>query len=243
MADEQHVVDTDSVNEERSDSEGVYSDIGWEERIHPEEREKLWTDEQLRSVVEDVLEIAQRGGKSKEHVALQSKVNEASGSQAMNTQTVSKPLNELSNQELEAWKAKLIERQNIERSEKLREVDSVEKETVPLAQEHSPRARDREDGVTRYRSTDDTRLQERLGVYMRNSKNTGRGTKSTRKRERSPSRELQESNRADMNTSIRPANLWYRDLSHMYGKTANHKLRAHVLRTGVLMVKQLTIDG
>jgi hypothetical protein len=48
MADEQQIVDTDSVNEERSDSEGVYSDIGWEERIRPEEREKLWTDEQLR---------------------------------------------------------------------------------------------------------------------------------------------------------------------------------------------------
>jgi hypothetical protein len=75
-----------------------------------------------------VLDIAQREGKSKQHVALQSKANEASGSQAVDTQPVSRQLNELSNQELEDWKAKLIEKQDLEKSEKLKGLDLIKKQ-------------------------------------------------------------------------------------------------------------------
>jgi transposase InsO family protein len=204
MADRQHVVDAVSVNEE-----GSNSDISDEASISLEEREKLWTDKQLRSVVEDVLVIAQ-----------------------WNTQTADKPSKGLTNQELEAWKAKLVERQSREKSE-----DLVDSETEQIAQEHSPRARDRAGSAMRYRNNEDTQLQARLGVYKGSSKNAGKGTKATRKRERSPSREMGEvtpsvstSSETNINTSIRPANMWYRDLDHMYGKTVTNTLRAHILR-------------
>jgi hypothetical protein len=89
----------------------------------------------------------------------------------------------------------------------------------------------------RYRNNDDVQLQARLEVYKGSSKNAGKGTKATRKRERSPSREMVEvtpsvstSSETNINTSIRPANMWYRDLDHMYGKTVTNTLRAHILR-------------